>query len=105
MIDRDVELTVGDRTYFLKPTLDSMLKINRQLGSLFGAIDRAKQLDFEAICQIIAAGAGLSQKATELLKAEVFEAGITNVVQPVAQFLSVLLDPTGEQAEESPAGK
>jgi hypothetical protein len=105
MIDRDVELKVGEKVYFLKPTLDALLKINRGCGSLFGAIDRIKQVDFDAVCLIVSAGAGLSQKQGDALKSEIFEAGVTNTLQPIAQFLSVLLDPTGDKTEESAAGK
>lgn len=103
MIDRDVDLKVGDKTYMLSPTLDAMLKINRALGSPIQALERVRSVDFDAICVIVSAGAGLSAKAAEKLKGEIFVAGVVNMVGPVVQFLAVLLDPS--DGKETDSGK
>ena len=105
MIDRDVELKLGEKTYVLSPTLDAMRKINRSLGSPVEALQRAKFLDFDAICTIISAGASLSQKQSERLQAEVFAAGLVTVTNSVAEFIGVLLDPTGSKDEGDDSGK
>jgi hypothetical protein len=101
VIDRDVDLRVGEKTYTLSPTLDAMRKINRALGSVVQAAERARSLDFDALVTIIAAGAGISGKS-DALASEVFEAGVVNVVGPVADFLGVLLDPTGAREGDAP---
>src|SRR5262245_32022956 len=97
MIDRDVRLDLGDKHYMLSPTLGAMLKVNRGLGSVVEALNRTRSLDFEAVCNIIAAGAALTPKQIEKLKEEVFAAGIVNVVGAVADFLAVLLDPNDQK--------
>jgi len=102
MIDRDVELKVGEKVYMLSPTLDAMRKINRTLGSPIEALNRSRQFDLDALCVIVSAGAGLSQKQADKLPAEIFNAGVVNVAPQVAAYLAVLMDPTGDGEEAEP---
>lgn len=101
MIERHVEIKLGDKTYILSPTLDAMLKINRGLGSAVDAMARVRKADFEAICLVIAAGAGVGPKQATQLQQEVFEAGVLNQTGAVSDFLIMLLNPTGEEADDS----
>lgn len=105
MIDRDVELKVGGKAYMLSPTLDAMKKINRQYDSLLHVAREVAQLNFDAICLVIAAGAGISGKQAEVLEAEVFKAGVLNVAKPVGEYLAVLMDPTDAGEEGGSGGK
>lgn len=101
MIEREVTLTLGDKTYHLQATLNSMLKVNSGCGSLMKAYESIKELDFEAICLVVAAGAGLNQKQTIELQQAVFEAGIGSVATTAAEFVGMLLSPTGAEADNS----
>ena len=107
MIGKEVSLKVGGQTYQLVPTLDAMRKINRRHDSIVSAMERVRVLDFDAVCAVVAAGAGLSQKQAERLESEIFEAGLVNATGPVAEFLGLLLDPTGkgDSAEGDDAGE
>jgi len=101
MIDRHVELKLGEKTYILTPTLESLIKINRGLGSPVDAMARVRKADFEAICLVIAAGAGIGPKQAEQLQREVFQAGVLNQTGPASDFLVMLLNPAGEEADDS----
>lgn len=99
MIDRDIDLELGDKVYKLSPTLSALKKINRRYDSLIAAMEAVKKLDFDAVCMIIGAGTSASQKQMEDLENEVYQAGLVNVVGKVADFLGVLLDPSGGEDE------
>lgn len=101
MIEKQVELKLGEKTYILAPTLDAMIKINRGLGSAVDAMARVRKADFEAICLVIAAGAGVGPKQANQLQQEVFEAGVLNQTAAVSEYLVLLLNPTGEEADDS----
>lgn len=102
MIDRDIDLELGDKTYKLSPTLSALKKINRRYESLVTAMEAVKRLDFDAVCMIIGAGTNASQKQMEELESEIYQAGLVNVVGKVADFLGVLLDPSGGEDEGEP---
>lgn len=101
MIEKQIEVKLGQKTYILTPTLEAMLKINRGLGSAVDAMARVRKADFEAICLVIAAGAGVGPKQAEQLQREVFEAGVLNQTGAVSEYLVLLLNPTGEEAGDS----
>ena len=100
MIDRHVECAVGETVYRLTPTLDAMRRINRKQESLVDALRRIRLVDFDAICSIISAGAGLSDKQSEALAQEVLEAGVSNMLAPVSDFLALLMNPMGSEEDE-----
>jgi hypothetical protein len=104
MIDRRVVLKVGSAEYDLIPTLESMKKVNRRFGSLVDALSAVRRLDFDALIFIAAAGASMGQKETEHLERLVFENGVMTAVTPVADFLAILMNPLGDDAEGTDSG-
>jgi hypothetical protein len=96
MIERgEVALRVGEKTYILSPTLEALLRINRELGSPVDAARALQKLELSAIFSVIAAGARLSSKQMEAVQEEVFAAGIVNIAPQLGPFISALLDPAG----------
>lgn len=100
MIDKTVMVGVGEVTYELQPTLDALRKINRRYDSLLDALRLIRSVDFDAVCFILAAGAGLSPKQTEMLEKQVFAEGVINVIGPLADFMTVLMDPLGKADDD-----
>lgn len=102
MIDRSIPVSLGEKEYRLQLTLHALERIERDLGSLFEARQRVAMHSFQAIVQIITAGANLSESQVKELKKEVFSAGVVNVAPAVNAFIVRLHDPEGaeEGAEE-----
>lgn len=104
-----VELTVGDESYTLTPTLDCVRKLKRWgLGSPLKAIEACRDFDVDNLAIVIAAGAGIGQKQIEPLAQLIHDAGVVNVTAPVVEFLQLLLNPTGKdkaEDEEESAGE
>lgn len=96
-----VEVVLGDTAYMLVPTLAALQKIDRQYGSLREAAGRVAVLDLDAVCHVIAAGAGLGQKQAQALPQQVFDAGIAPVAAPVTEYLTLLLNPSGREPSET----
>jgi hypothetical protein len=105
MMDSEVPVVVGEKTYKLALTLAAMEKINAQFGSLMEARQRVQLYDFSAICGVIAAGANLSPEQSKTLRSEVFSAGIVNVSAEANVFVIRLFDPEGRGDEESDSGE
>ena len=99
-----VELSDG-KTYVLTVTLEAMQKINRAFDSYVNAVKQVQELNFDALCAIIAAGAGLGQRQAAALQAEVFKAGIQNVAPQLGPFMVRLMDPSGGEEEGAESGK
>lgn len=91
-----VNVELGDETLVLKPTLDALIKIERQFGGVRNAAERVQDLNLTILCQIIAAGAGLNKQEAKDLPEKVFEAGIVTCAGPASEFLATLLNPSGD---------
>jgi hypothetical protein len=102
-----VEVDCGEETYTLKPTVTAIRNINRRYGDFRTAIERVMRADFDAITYIITQGASLSKKQAEAMQEHVFAAGIFNVSESVAEYLSVLSNggrPPGDEPSEGDDG-
>jgi hypothetical protein len=98
-----VEVDCGEETYTLKPTVKALRNINRRYGDFRTAIERVMRADFDAITYIIAEGASLSKKQAEAMQEQAFAAGLFNVSEPVAEYLSTLSNggrPLGDEPGE-----
>lgn len=100
MISGDTEVKVGEKTYQLALTLAAMERINAQFSSLLDARQRVGMYDFDGICGIIAAGAGLSAAQAKALRAEVFSAGVVNVSKQVHTYIIRMFDPEDRGSTE-----
>ena len=97
-----VELPAGDG-YELNLTLDAMKKINRRYEDLVTVARKVSRADFDAVCFVACAGAGISGKEVEKLERDVFEHGVLNCVEAVSRYVSLLMNPHENDGE--PSGK
>lgn len=105
-----VEVTVGERTYALSPTLQAMDKIQHRWpqGGLQAAIAACAGMNPRDLAYVISAGAGLSAQESKDIVKEVFDAGCVLIAAPVIEYLSLLMNPTGKEptaAAESEPGE
>jgi hypothetical protein len=100
-----VEVELGEQTYVLKPTLSAMLKIDRKFGSIRTAMEQCGALSLDAVSTVVAAGAGLGSREAGDVPEAVFKAGVVNVATPVVEYLALLINPTGRDAESVGEGK
>lgn len=54
----DISITLGDKDYVLRPTLEAALALSRQAGGIRAAITRVLELDLDVIIAVIRAGIG-----------------------------------------------
>lgn len=99
-VSREVRIETDDGTYVLTPTLAAMVRICNTLGSPRDALTRVSRLDFTAVAEIIAAGAGMNDKQAAKMQEAVFAYGISEVVGPVSEFIGMLINPRGKQDDE-----
>lgn len=99
-----VEVDCGDQTYTLKPTVNAMLNINRRYGDFRTAIERVVRADFDAIAYVVQEGASLSKREAAAMQEHIFAAGIFNVAEPVADYLTILASGGREPGEEPSEG-
>lgn len=97
-----VELELGDEVYTLKPTLNACEKIEARWGSIISACRDAEAMKFSNadIALVVMAGAGLGQRQLQQIRQAVFDAGQVTVLAGVAPYLSLLLNPTGQDLDE-----
>jgi hypothetical protein len=95
-----VEITLGDETYTLKPTLKAFETIEARFGGLRAAIDSVKQMSLGAATAIIAAGTGVGRNETKELKQAIMDEGLINVMPQITDFLMKLLNPTGKNDDD-----
>lgn len=98
----NVELTLGDDSLTLKPTLSAMQRISRQYGGLREALARIQALDFEALVFVVTVGAGLKGDEAKDLPDKVFKATVAEVTASAVDFIVVLLN-GGRPVDDAPA--
>jgi hypothetical protein len=85
-----VDITLGNDTLTLAPTIEAMTKISRTFGGMKPAIDRVLALDIDAFTVIIATGAGLSGNKAAGLGDKVWKHGMDNLVGGLTDYLLIL---------------
>lgn len=90
-----VTLDLDGETIVLTPTVDAIQRINRHFGSIRQAIVHCRELDFDGLLVVIAAGAGYSPGDAKTLAEPVFRSGLVSLSEPVGEYLFHLLDPLG----------
>lgn len=99
-----VTVTLGGKEETLRPTLRAARIVNG-MGSFTGAYERVRAGDLEAY--IIVVAAGLNKKPDEVAQA-VYEAGVIDLGQGVAEFVNLLANGGKAAApvvEDAPAGE
>lgn len=100
-----ITVTVGDDIYELKPTLAAVRSINAALGGLRPALQRIRDIDYDAFAAVIVAGAGLKLKAaqaTALVEAVWQSPNRMDIGSAAVDYLLVLLNGGSAPTEVEP---
>jgi hypothetical protein len=86
-----VIVRLGGKPLELVPTLDALITISGAHDGINGSIRKVAAADFLGVVDVIACGLGRTT-ADEVvaLRKEVYEAGLSSVVQPAHDFLQLL---------------
>jgi len=98
-----VDVTVGEETFTLKPTLKAMKAIEGRFGGILPAMQSVGAANLSTVCFIIAVGAGVNltkKGALDPIEEAVFEAGLNEVGSQVIPYLSGFLNPAGKTDAE-----
>ena len=98
-----VEVTLGDDTSTLKPTLKAMKAIEGRFGGILPALQSVGAANLSSIAFIIAVGAGVNltkKGAIDPIEEAVFEAGLNDVGFQVIPYLNGFLNPAGKSEAE-----
>lgn len=105
----DVAITLDGEEQFLRPTAEACMAISRMGGGLVAAIQKCRNLDFDAIVDIISIGLGVNpgQKAKIIIPA-VFRSGTMHLAADCILFIrtiangGILPKDDGEEDETDP---
>jgi len=86
----EVEVSVGDESLVLVPTLDAADRICAAFGGFRNAMDRVVAMDLDAITTVIGFGAGKKPSEIKALRPRIFADGILKFVVPASLFVGIL---------------
>jgi hypothetical protein len=102
--DGEVQITLGDETILLKPTLEAAMAISSMSGGFQGALKACSNQDLAAQAAIIQAGSGNDDKDfVKTLRKRVFLAGTLKLTPLLNDYILMLMNggkPLGEPTEE-----
>lgn len=87
----DVEIDLGGEVLVLRPTLDACMRINKIAGGMNAAANGVASLNFDIICDVIAAGLGANPtQRQKLIPEKVYMAGMINLAGPCIRFIRIV---------------
>jgi len=87
----NVTITLDGDEVTLRPSLKAAQTISKQAGGIIAAIHAVGRFDFETIVSVVALGLGVSQaKEVQSLAEKVYSTGITDLVEPVTKYLTII---------------
>ena len=98
-----VVIEAGDITFTLKPTLRALRDINRIFGGAIPAMEALGHANISTAALIVATGTGVDtgkRKELEAVEEQIFEAGLTTVLNQLLPYLQALLNPSGKTNDE-----
>jgi len=98
-----VDITCGDVTYTLEPTLKAMRNISRQFGNFDAALDAVRRRNFDALRYVIVQGASLEGRDAKRVDEHIFRTGLLEVAAPCVDYLAILQNggrPLGDAAAD-----
>ena len=108
----DVEITILDNEYKLKPTLLAAKTLDKDFGGGMGAINRISQFDLGAVTKLIKVGLGLTDNGASKfgdglgLEEAVYKTGVMTLAAPCIRYVHVILNggkpPVDEEEGEAP---
>lgn len=86
----DVQITLGDQTRTLRPTLRAARAISQQFGGFRQAFESVAKFDLDVFIGVITVGLGVSGSDAKEIPDLVWEAGMPDLTEPVSRYLSIL---------------
>ena len=105
LVNQEVVIDLGGAVYELRPTLKAMKKIQARFGGLAGAAEALKQLNSEHIAAIVSAGSNAAPRDIADIEEAVFSQGIASATEQVVPYITLLLNPGGEDEASSDEAK
>lgn len=89
--DGEVVITLGEREYVLRPTLNAIRTLSRQNGGMQAVFQHIVRRNFDGLVSIIKVGASVPDKDDTDLAQRVFRAGINDkLMMPLVDYLQIL---------------
>ena len=98
-----IEITLDGEAVVLRPTLEAAMLVDSRFGGYSAAYQSLLGHSLDATVAILAAGAGKSINTT--LREKVYAKGVRNLVAPLSQFLTLLLNGGRKPEDERAEGK
>ncbi len=101
----NVPITLDGEGVVLRPSLKAAQTISKQAGGIIAAVQAVGQFNFETIVTVIALGLGISSpKEVQALAEKVYSTGLTDLVEPVTRYLTIVAN-GGRPVEEGGEGQ
>ena len=99
-----VTVTLGDEEFTLTPTLKAVRAIESRFGGLRGASQTITALSVDGCAIILAAGAGLDDKAAKAVPEKIWLHGVLDASTQLNKYLVALYNPRGKDSGNGQAG-
>lgn len=87
----NVDLVLEGETVTLRPTLRAAQVLSKQSGGLMAAVQAVAKFDIEVMVSVIALGLSVTNpRDVNALAEKVWATGMTELVEPVTNFLTIL---------------
>lgn len=86
----DIPIELDGQELILVPSLNACIRISRMAGGLNSAIQRCAQLDFETICEVVAAGLDANPVQAKKIPDAVFKTGMIGLHAKCIEFIHVV---------------
>lgn len=87
-----VELTLGDKTFTLTPTLRALEQVCTRFGGIDQAMTACRSMNVQGLTQLVRIGAKASDADTKGLPELIYQAGLPTVAAEVVRFLAILMN-------------
>ena len=99
-----VTVKLGDEEFTLTPTLKAVRAIESRFGGLRGASQAITALSVDGCAIILAAGAGLDDKAAKAVPEKIWLHGVLDASTQLNAYLVALYNPRGKESGNEQAG-
>lgn len=98
---QEVSIKLNGAEVSLRPTLKAAMTIDKSFGGMLKAFQAVTEMSFAAYAIVIAAGL---EKKPSAVEEDIFATGLEDLVEPVAEFLSLLMN-GGRKREDAKPGE
>lgn len=95
-----VSLEIGGEEYVLEPTLKAYERLDREFEGITNCFRQCSMLSINAAAHAIIAGADMPPREIKSVKKVLFENGMSEIADDLAQFFEMMINPKGEEVTE-----